>query len=62
MKLILNLFRIFLKKLLLIDEKFQSFVEEKNIYWMDDYPLVNTLLLKVIKELNRKQFGEVVLF
>ena len=45
MKLILNLFRIFLKEIIVIDEKFQSFVEEKNIYWMDDYPLVNTLLL-----------------
>ena len=37
------------KEIIVKDEKFQSFVEEKNIYWMDDYPLVNTLLLKLFK-------------
>ena len=37
------------KEIIVTDEKFQSFVEEKNIYWMDDYPLVNTLLLKLFK-------------
>ena len=37
------------KEIIVADEKFQSFVEEKNIYWMDDYPLVNTLLLKLFK-------------
>ena len=37
------------KEIIVAEEKFQSFVEEKNIYWMDDYPLVNTLLLKLFK-------------
>ena len=37
------------KEIIVSDEKFQSFVEEKNIYWMDDFPLVNTLLLKLFK-------------
>ena len=37
------------KDLIIADEKFQSFIEEKNIYWMDDFPLVNTLLLKYLK-------------
>ena len=37
------------KEIIVTDEKFQSFLEEKNIYWMDDYPLVNTLLLKLFK-------------
>ena len=37
------------KEIIVAYEKFQSFVEEKNIYWMDDYPLVNTLLLKLFK-------------
>ena len=37
------------KEIIVADEKFQSFLEEKNIYWMDDYPLVNTLLLKLFK-------------
>ena len=37
------------KELIVVDEKFQTFIEEKNIYWMDDFPLVNTLLLKYLK-------------
>ena len=37
------------KEIIVTDEKFQSFIEEKNIYWMDDYPLVNTIILKLFK-------------
>jgi len=37
------------KELIVVDDKFQTFIEEKNIYWMDDFPLVNTLLLKYLK-------------
>ena len=37
------------KEIIIADEKFQTFIEEKNIYWMDDFPLVNTLLLKYLK-------------
>ena len=37
------------KEIIIVDEKFQAFIEEKNIYWMDDFPLVNTLLLKYLK-------------
>ena len=37
------------KEIIVTDEKFQSFLEEKNIYWMDDFPLVNTLLIKLFK-------------
>ena len=34
------------------NEKFQEFLEEKNIFWMDDFPLVNTMILKL-------KYGEV---
>ena len=44
-KFVYNIF----KELIVVDEKFQTFIEEKNIYWMDDFPLVNTLLLKYFK-------------
>ena len=32
------------KDIIIADEKFQAFIEEKNIYWMDDFPLVYTLV------------------
>ena len=45
----------FFKEIVITDEKFQTFIEEKNIYWMDDFPLVNTLLLKYLK--NYKKYN-----
>ena len=50
------------KEIIVIDEKFQSFVEEKNIYWMDDYPLVNTLLLKLLKNSTENNLEKLFYF
>ena len=50
------------KEIIVSDEKFQSFVEEKNIYWMDDYPLVNTLLLKLFKNVTENSLAELFYF
>tara|TARA_B100000989_G_scaffold96993_1_gene70600 strand:+ start:1399 stop:2313 length:915 start_codon:yes stop_codon:yes gene_type:complete len=50
------------KKIIVTDEKFQSFVEEKNIYWMDDYPLVNTLLLKLFKNSRENSLEKLFYF
>ena len=50
------------KEIIVADEKFQSFVEEKNIYWMDDYPLVNTLLLKLFKSSTAKSLEKLFYF
>ena len=44
------------KDIIITDEKFQAFIEEKNIYWMDDFPLVNTLLLKYLKNSTRNNY------
>ena len=50
------------KEIIVADEKFQSFVEEKNIYWMDDYPLVNTLLLKLFKSSTENSLEKLFYF
>ena len=50
------------KEIIVLDEKFQSFVEEKNIYWMDDYPLVNTLLLKLLKNSTENNLEKLFCF
>ena len=44
------------KNLIVTDEKFQTLIEEKNIYWMDDFPLANTLLLKYLKNSTRDNY------
>jgi len=44
------------KDIIISDEKFQTFIEDKNIYWMDDFPLANTLLLKYLKNLKREKY------
>ena len=38
--------------------QFQEFLEEKNIFWMDDFPLVNTMILKFIKNSTVKSFDK----
>ena len=53
-KLIYNL----CKDIIMPNEKFQEFLEEKNIFWMDDFPLVNTMILKFIKNSTVKSFDK----
>jgi N utilization substance protein B len=53
-KLIYNL----CKDIIMPNEKFQEFLEEKNIFWMDDFPLVNTMILKFIKNCKVKSFDK----
>ena len=50
------------KDLIITDEKFQAFIEEKNIYWMDDFPLVNTLLLRYLKISTRNNYEKTFYF
>ena len=57
-KFIQNVF----KEIIVTDEKYQSFIEEKKIYWMDDYPLVNTLLLKFLKNLKANNLDKLFYF
>ncbi len=44
-KIVVDLYQ----NIIVTNQKFQHFLEEFNIYWMDDFPLVNTILLKFIK-------------
>ena len=42
----------FFKKTLAPNEKLFDFYESLNLSWVDDYPLVNTTLLKVMKQMK----------
>ena len=43
------------KEILVYDKKFLSYIEDQNIYWVDDVPLINTFLLRLIKTLKSKK-------
>ncbi|MDN3643652.1 transcription antitermination factor NusB [Lutimonas halocynthiae] len=43
----------FFKNILAPNEKLFDFYESLNLSWVDDYPLVNTAILKAIKQLNK---------
>jgi N utilization substance protein B len=47
----------FYKKIIVTNDKLYSFLEDRNINWIDDFPLINTIILKLInksKETNSK--------
>ena len=47
------------KDVIVKDEKLYSYLEDKNINWVDDLPLVNTIILKLInksKKINLKKY------
>ncbi len=51
LKLLIYIF----KEILVYDKKFLSYIDDQNIYWVDDVPLVNTFLLRLIKTLKSKK-------
>ncbi len=54
LKLLIYIF----KEILVYDKNFLSLIEEQNIYWIDDVPIINTFLLRLIKNLNnQKEFN-----
>ena len=51
LKLLIYIF----KEILVYDKKFLGYIEDQNIYWVDDVPLVNTFLLRLIKTSKSKK-------
>ena len=57
-KIQLKLFIYIFKEILVHDTKFYGYIEDQNIYWIDDVPLINTFFLRLIKNLNiEKEFN-----
>ena len=57
-KIQLKLFIYIFKEILVHDKKFYGYIEDQNIYWIDDVPLINTFFLRLIKNLNiEKEFN-----
>ena len=51
----LKLFIYIFKEILVNDKKFFGYIEDQNIYWIDDVPLINTFLLRLIKNLKTEK-------
>ena len=45
----------FYKEIILTSENFFDYIEDSQITWIDDYPVVNTFLLKVISKIDPKK-------
>ena len=48
----LNLFIHIFKEILVHDKSYVNYIEDENIYWIDDVPIINTFFLRLIKALN----------
>jgi len=47
------LIKIF-KEVIAPSEKYYSYIEDKRLTWLDDFPLVNTLVLKMLQKVSEK--------
>ncbi len=54
----LNLLIHIFKEILVHDKRFVSYIEDENIYWIDDIPIINTFFLRLIKTLDKKSEKE----
>ena len=46
------------KEILVHDKNFIQYIEDENIYWIDDIPIINTFFLRLIKTLDKKSEKE----
>lgn len=54
-----NFIAKFYKNIIVANDKLYSYLEDRNINWIDDFPLINTIILKLInksKEVNSKTY------
>ena len=54
-KIQLKLFIYIFKEILVHDKKFIEYIEDHNIYSIDDVPIINTFFLRLIKNLNTEK-------
>lgn len=49
------------KELIAPNEKLYEYLEDKRLSWLDDYPLVNTLLIRILSKINPTNMGSTLL-
>jgi len=54
------LLRIF-KEVIAPNEKLYEYIEDKRLTWLDDFPLVNTFIVKMLSKLNRNNVNSILI-
>ncbi len=54
------LIKIF-KEIIAPNEKLYEYIEDKRLTWLDDFPLVNTLLLKMLQKVSEKNIDTILI-
>ncbi len=54
------LIRIF-KEVIAPSEKFYGYIEDQRLTWLDDFPLVNTLILKMLQKISEKNCNTILI-
>lgn len=54
------LIRIF-KEVIAPNEKLYEYLEDKRLTWLDDFPLVNTLILKMLQKISEKNIDDILI-
>jgi len=54
------LIKIF-KEVIAPSEKYYSYIEDKRLTWLDDFPLVNTLILKMLQKVSEKNIQSILI-
>ncbi|MFT5077143.1 MAG: N utilization substance protein B, partial [Flavobacteriaceae bacterium] len=49
------------KEIIAPNEKLYEYLEDKRLTWLDDYPLVNTLMVKMLSKISLKNIGTVLI-
>tara|TARA_B100000795_G_scaffold254319_1_gene225118 strand:- start:100 stop:1044 length:945 start_codon:yes stop_codon:yes gene_type:complete len=49
------------KEVIAPNEKLYEYLEDKRLTWLDDFPLVNTLLLKMLQKITEKNINDILI-
>ena len=49
------------KEVIAPNEKLYEYIEDKRLTWLDDFPLVNTLLLKMLQKISEKNINYILI-
>ncbi|MFT4800466.1 MAG: N utilization substance protein B [Flavobacteriaceae bacterium] len=49
------------KEVIAPNEKLYEYLEDKRLTWLDDFPLVNTLLLKMLQKISKKNINDILI-
>ena len=49
------------KDIIAPNEKLYEYLEDKRLTWLDDFPLVNTLLLKMLQKITKKNINTILI-